>query len=545
MDCAEDHTGAAGSNATAAMVSALPRKHRESVLTIWFIVSSAAPLAGQARHRGNYSRFIDAVGVRDRANRRRPFAMGSMLEYDLVVIGSGPGGQKAAIAAAKLGKTVAVVERGRMLGGVCVNTGTIPSKTLREAVVYLTGMSQREMYGASYRVKEKITPGDLLARTTHVITKEQDVVRNQLMRNRVDLHTGHARFLDEHTVCVDDQTRGERTTVRGEYIVIATGTKPARPTGVEFDEDRVLDSDGILDLKSLPTTMVVVGAGVIGIEYASMFAALGTKVTVVEKRDSMLEFCDPEIIEALKFHLRDLAVTFRFGEEVTAVDVGAAGTVTTLASGKQIPAETVMYSAGRQGQTEHLDLPNAGLETDNRGRIVVDSQFQTKVDHIYAVGDVIGFPALAATSMDQGRLAAYHAFGEPAKGMTDLQPIGIYSIPEVSYVGATEVDLTKNAIPYEVGVSRYRELARGQIAGDSYGMLKLLVHTESLKLLGVHIFGTSATEMVHIGQAVMGCGGTVEYLVDAVFNYPTFSEAYKVAALDVMNKLRALNQFRT
>jgi NAD(P) transhydrogenase len=290
--------------------------------------------------------------------------------------------------------------------------------------------------------------------------------------------------------------------------------------------------------------MVVVGAGVIGIEYASMFAALGTKVTVVEKRDTLLDFCDPEIIEALKFHLRDLAVTFRFGEEVTAVDVGAAGTVTTLASGKQIPAETVMYSAGRQGQTEHLDLANAGLQPDSRGRIAVDSNFQTLVDHIYAVGDVIGFPALAATSMEQGRLAAYHAFGEPAKGMTDLQPIGIYSIPEVSYVGATEVELTRNAIPYEVGVSRYRELARGQIAGDSYGMLKLLVSTDDLKLLGVHIFGTSATEMVHIGQAVMGCGGTIEYLVDAVFNYPTFSEAYKVAALDVMNKLRALNQFR-
>jgi NAD(P) transhydrogenase len=243
--------------------------------------------------------------------------------------------------------------------------------------------------------------------------------------------------------------------------------------------------------------------------------------------------------------LRDLAVTFRFGEEVTAVDVGAAGTVTTLASGKQIPAETVMYSAGRQGQTDRLDLANAGLEADNRGRIFVDDNFQTKVDHIYAVGDVIGFPALAATSMDQGRLAAYHAFGEPCACMPELQPIGIYSIPEVSYVGATEVDLTKDAVPYEVGVSRYRELARGQIAGDSYGMLKLLVSTEDLKLLGVHIFGTSATEMVHIGQAVMGCGGTVEYLVDAVFNYPTFSEAYKVAALDVMNKLRALNQFKS
>lgn len=471
--------------------------------------------------------------------------MGSMQEYDLVVIGSGPGGQKAAIAAAKLGKSVAVIERGRMLGGVCVNTGTIPSKTLREAVLYLTGMNQRELYGASYRVKDKITPGDLLARTQHVIGKEVDVVRSQLLRNGIELYVGHGRFLDAHTLVVEDPARAERIQLSARNIIIATGTKPARPAGVEFDENRVLDSDGILDLKSIPSSMVVVGAGVIGIEYASMFAALGTKVTVVEKRDTMLDFCDPEIVESLRFHLRDLAVTFRFGEEVTAVDVGSAGTVTTLASGKQIPAETVMYSAGRQGQTDHLDLANAGLEADRRGRIFVDDKtFQTKVDHIYAVGDVIGFPALAATSMEQGRLSAYHAFGEPTAGMTALQPIGIYSIPEVSYVGATEVELTRSAVPYEVGVSRYRELARGQIAGDSYGMLKMLVSTEDLRLLGVHIFGTNATEMVHIGQAVMGCGGTVEYLVDAVFNYPTFSEAYKVAALDVMNKMRALSQFR-
>ena len=471
--------------------------------------------------------------------------MSATQKYDLVVIGSGPGGQKAAIAAAKLGKSVAVVERGLMLGGVCVNTGTIPSKTLREAVVYLTGMSQRELYGASYRVKDKITPADLLARTQHVIGKETDVVRSQLMRNCIELYVGHARFVDAPTIDVDAPTRAERVTISGRHIVIATGTKPARPVGVEFDENRVLDSDGILDLKTIPGSMVVVGAGVIGIEYASMFAALGTKVTVVEKRANMLEFCDPEIIEALKFHLRDLAVTFRFGEEVTAVDVGSAGTITTLASGKQIPAETVMYSAGRQGQTEHLDLPKAGLEADNRGRILVDDNYQTKVDHIYAVGDVIGFPALAATSMDQGRLAAYHAFGEPCKGMTELQPIGIYSIPEVSYVGATEIDLTREAVPYEVGVSRYRELARGQTAGDSYGMLKLLVSTDDLRILGVHIFGTNATEMVHIGQAVMGCHGSVEYFVDAVFNFPTFSEAYKVAALDVMNKLRALSKFRS
>lgn len=465
------------------------------------------------------------------------------MEYDLVVIGSGPGGQKAAIAAAKLGKRVAMVEKGNMLGGVCVNTGTIPSKTLREAVLYLPGMNQRELYGASYRVKENITPADLLARTQHVITKEIEVVRSQLLRNRVELLVGVGSFVDEHTILVEDASRGDKMTITAKFVVIATGTLPARPAGVSFDSHRVLDSDGILDLTSIPTTMVVVGAGVIGIEYASMFAALGTKVTVVEKRTSMLDFCDPEVIESLRFHLRDLAVTFRFGEEVTAVDVGANGTLTTLRSGKQIPAETVMYSAGRQGLTAPLALENAGLEADERGRIYVDDNFRTKVEHIYAVGDVIGFPALAATSMDQGRLAAYHAFDEPGAKLMDLQPIGIYSIPEVSYVGATEVDLTKESVPYEVGVSRYRELARGQIAGDTYGMLKILVSTDDLKLLGVHIFGSGATDLVHIGQAVMGCGGTVEYLVDAVFNYPTLSEAYKVAALDVMNKIRALKQF--
>ncbi len=466
-------------------------------------------------------------------------------DYDLVVLGSGPGGQKAAIAAAKLGRSVAVVEKGQMLGGVCTNTGTIPSKTLREAVLYLTGMNQRELYGASYRVKSDITVADLLSRTTHVIGREIEVVRAQLLRNRVDILTGTARFLDPHTVAVDGLQRGERITVRARHVVIATGTSPARPASVEFDEERVLDSDGILSLGAIPSSMVVVGAGVIGIEYASMFAALGTRVTVVERRDTMLEFCDSEIIESLKFHLRDSSVTFRFGEEVTEVAVGEKGTVTTLASGKRIPAETVMYSAGRQGMTEDLDLPAAGLEADRRGRIAVDEHYRTAVQHIYAVGDVIGFPALASTSMDQGRLAAYHAFGERAESMMDLQPIGIYSIPEVSYVGRTEVELTDDAVPYEVGTSRYRELARGQIAGDSYGMLKLLVSTEDRRILGVHIFGTSATDLVHIGQAVMGCGGTVDYLVNAVFNYPTLSEAYKVAALDATNKIRSLNAFRS
>jgi NAD(P) transhydrogenase len=464
-------------------------------------------------------------------------------DYDLIVIGSGPGGQKAAIAASKLGKRVAIIDKNDMLGGVCVNTGTIPSKTLREAVLYLTGMNQRELYGASYRVKQDITIADLMARTRHVVDREVQVVRAQLMRNHIDLIVGMGTFVDEHTVSVEGVHRGDRTTMSSDYIVIATGTKPARPAEVDFDAERVLDSDEILQMESVPSSLVVVGAGVIGIEYASMFAALGTRVTVVEQRDNMLDFCDPEIVESLKFHLRDQAVTFRFGEKVASVVVSDKATVTTLVSGKRIPADAVMYSAGRQGLTEVLNLGAAGLQADKRGRLSVDNHYRTPVEHIYAVGDVIGFPALAATSMDQGRLAAYHAFGEPANELAALQPIGIYSIPEISYCGATEAALTSSSVPYEVGTARYRELARGQITGDSYGMLKLLVSTVDRTLLGVHVFGTGATDLVHIGQAVMGCGGTVDYLVDAVFNYPTLSEAYKVAALDATNKIRALDRF--
>ena len=464
-------------------------------------------------------------------------------DYDLVVIGSGPGGQKAAIAAAKLGRRVAIVERKHMVGGVCINTGTIPSKTLREAVIYLTGMSQREMYGASYRVKSEISIEDLFSRTQHVIGREIEIIRAQLMRNHVDLLVGSGRFVDEHTIAIEGDAGHPSSVVTADTVVIATGTSPARPATVEFDDKRVLDSDGVLALDAVPNSMVVVGAGVIGVEYASMFAALGTRVTIVDKRPRMLDICDPEIVDSLKFHLRDLAVSFRLGEEVEKVESADHGTVTTLASGKRIAADTVVYSAGRQGQTANLGLEKAGLEADKRGRITVDAQYRTSVPHIFAVGDVIGFPALAATSMDQGRLAAYHAFGEPARDLMALQPIGIYTIPEISYCGKTEEELTDSTVPYEVGVARYRELARGQIAGDSYGMLKLLVHTETRELLGVHVFGTAATELVHTGQAVMGCGGTVDYLVDTVFNYPTLSEAYKVAALDVTNKLRQVARF--
>ncbi|MFF7214611.1 Si-specific NAD(P)(+) transhydrogenase [Streptomyces sp. NPDC008238] len=464
-----------------------------------------------------------------------------MTEFDLLVIGSGPGGQKAAIAAAKLGRRVAVVDRPDMVGGVSIHTGTIPSKTLREAVLYLTGLTQRDLYGQSYRLKEDITIADLTARTQHVVSREVDVIRSQLSRNRVTMLTGTGRFTDDHTVAVEDPS-GREVLVTAENIVIATGTRPARPSTVEFDDRTVMDSDSVLSLDRVPRSMVIVGAGVIGIEYASMFAALGSKVTVVEQREGMLDFCDVEVVEALKYHLRDLAVTFRFGETVAAVERHPTGTLTVLQSGKKIPADAVMYSAGRQGLTDALDLGKAGLAADKRGRISVDEHYRTSVPHIYAVGDVIGFPALAATSMEQGRLAAYHACGEPVNAMNGLQPIGIYTIPEISFVGRTEDQLTDDNVPFEVGVSRYRELARGQIIGDSHGMLKLLVSTEDRTLLGVHCFGSGATELLHIGQAVMGCGGTVDYLVDAVFNYPTLAESYKVAALDATNKLRQINR---
>jgi NAD(P) transhydrogenase len=369
-----------------------------------------------------------------------------------------------------------------------------------------------------------------------------DVVRSQLARNRVSILTGTGSFVDPHTVEVDGgDGRVRRATA--DKIVIATGTRPARPASVEFDERTVIDSDGIVNLDSVPRSMLVAGAGVIGIEYASMFAALGTKVTVVEQRERMLEFCDVEVVEALKYHLRDLAVTFRFGETVSSVEARPEGAIATLLSGKKIPADTVMYSAGRQGASDHLNLDAAGLTADKRGRIAIGESYQTSVPHIYAVGDVIGFPALAATSMEQGRVAAHHACGEPLHEVSELQPIGIYSIPEISFVGRTEEQLTHDNVPFEVGVSRYRELARGQIIGDSYGVLKLLVSLDTHSLLGVHVFGTGATELVHIGQAVMGCGGTVDYLVDAVFNYPTLAEAYKVAALDAMNKMRQIARF--
>jgi NAD(P) transhydrogenase len=460
------------------------------------------------------------------------------MDYDLLVVGSGPAGQKAAIQAAKLGARVALVERGHMVGGVCTQTGTIPSKSLREAVLHLTGLRQRDVYGRSYRVKAEITMDDLFRHSRHVIERETDVVRDQLARNRVALLDGSARFVDPWTLDVAGEGVAQRVTAA--RIVIAVGTRPARPASVAFDDRTVLDSDGILSLERLPASMLVVGAGVIGLEYASMFAPLGVEVTVVDQRPQVLEFCDAEIVEALRYHLRDVGVTFCLGETVSSVERYDGAAVACLASGKRILAETVLYSAGRQGATEELGLEAAGLTADARGRIDVGPSYRTAVDHIWAAGDVIGFPSLAATSMEQGRLASCDAFGIASLSTPGPMPIGVYTIPEISFVGQTEQELTQAAVPYETGVSRYRELARGQIVGDSNGLLKLLVCPVERRLLGVHVFGTGATELVHIGQSVMALGGTVDYLVDNVFNYPTLAEAYKVAALDATNKLRAL-----
>jgi NAD(P) transhydrogenase len=463
-------------------------------------------------------------------------------DFDILVLGAGPGGQQAALTAAELGRRAAVVERRDVVGRVCINTGTIPARALREAILHLPEPALGNAHDQRYRVKQGVTVQDLLTRAQDLIGREIEGVRSRLYRSGVSLLHGTARFVDPHTVSVSSGLTGERR-YTAEHIVIATGTCPTHPGSVEFDECRVLDPDGVLALHDVPQSLVVVGAGMIGIEYASMFATLGSRVTVVEQRDRMLEFCDADVVEALRLHLRDLSVTFRFGEAAVAVQAGDKGTVTTLLGGKRIPADMVLYTAGRQGATEDLDLASAGLKADHRGRIEVDQDYRTAVPHLYAVGDVIDFPTLAATSVEQGRTAACHACQEPVGSPVALQPIGVHTIPEISYCGQTEEQLTASSVPHEVGISRFRDLARGQTLHDTHGMLKLLVSTESRRLLGVHVFGSLATELVHLGQAIMTCSGTADQLVDTVYNHPTLSEAYQLAALDALNKLRAMQPF--
>jgi len=460
-----------------------------------------------------------------------------MAKYDLLVIGSGPSGQRAAVSAVKKGKNVALVEMRSVVGGVCINTGTIPSKTMREAVLHLSGYNYRSIYGMNYRVKEKITMADLAFRVQHVVKTEIDVTEAQLSRNGVEVFNGVARFEDPHHVRVDGP-RGINT-YEADNVIIAVGTRPASSAKVPVNGKTILNSDQVLDMVDLPKSLIVVGGGVIGVEYTCMFAALGVRVTLIEKRPRLLEFADQEIIEALSYHLRDSRVTMRLGEEVESVEQLADGTVVAnLESKKKMSGDALLYAVGRQGNVDELNLPAAGIDADNRGRVPVDKDFRTKVPHIFAVGDVIGFPALASVSMEQGRIAAARAFGdEQMISNPSFYPYGIYTIPEISFIGKTEEQLTEEDVPYEVGVAYYREIARGQIRGDTTGRLKLVFHRETRQVLGVHIIGEGAAELVHIGQAVMALNGTVDYFIDTVFNYPTLAECYKAAAFNGINRL--------
>jgi NAD(P) transhydrogenase len=461
----------------------------------------------------------------------------SAIKYDLIVIGSGPSGQRAAVAASKMKKRVAVVEARSVVGGVCINTGTIPSKTMREAVMHLSGYNYRSLYGMNYRVKEKISMADLAFRVQAVIKTEVDVTEAQLSRNGIDVVHGVARFTTPNQIRVEGP--GSDAVLEADRIILAVGTKPADSPKVPINGRTIVNSDQILALPELPRSLLVVGGGVIGVEYTCMFAVLGVRVTLIEKRDRLLEFADREIIEALSYHLRDSRVTMRLGEGVQSVEELADGTVVAnLESKKKVSGDALLYAVGRQGNVDELNLAAAGLEADNRGRIPVDEHFQTSVPHIFAVGDVVGFPSLASVSMEQGRIAAARAFNDQsAHSNPSFYPYGIYTIPEISFIGKTEEQLTDEDVPYEVGMAYYRETARGQIRGDTTGRLKLVFHRDTRAVLGVHIIGEGAAELVHIGQAVMTLGGTVDYFIDTVFNYPTLAECYKAAAFNGLGRL--------
>jgi NAD(P) transhydrogenase len=463
----------------------------------------------------------------------------SAYDFDMLVLGSGPAGQRAAIQAAKLGKRTAVVERRAVVGGVCINTGTIPSKTLREAVLHLSGYHEKNIYGAAYTVKSGISMQDLLYRADYVIRNEIDVTTHQLQRNGVAVLAADASFAGERTVELKFFDGSGTRRVTAENIVIAVGTETAAASNIPIDGQRIFTSDDVLDLKDLPKSITVVGAGVIGLEYATMFSALGVRVTLIDKRERLLPFVDYEIIDNLVYQMRQQRVTLRLGEEVSGIlpceDEDRVKIM--LASGKQVVTQKALYSIGRRGATGSLNLEAAGLAANARGQLNVDENYRTEVPHIFAVGDVIGFPSLASTSMEQGRLAACHAFGRAAHSVAELFPYGIYTIPEISVVGRSEEELTREGVPYEVGKAYYREIARGQIIGDETGMLKMMFHRETRKLLGVAILGEAASNLIHVGQAVLAHEGTIDYFVDTVFNYPTLAECYKTAAFDGVNRL--------
>lgn len=460
-------------------------------------------------------------------------------DYDLVVIGSGAAGQTAALCAARLKKNVAIVERKWPVDKAAARSGTIASKTLREAV--LSALRQRTFYGSSEGVRYHVEMFDLTYRVDGVIKSQTEAIQSELLRNRVSTIEGEATFVDAHTV----QVRGEKVSraVTAENFLIAVGARPLTNDRIPQDGKRVFGSDQLLSVRELPSDLIIVGAGLIGIEYASLLAALGVKVTLVDQRSEVLTFVDREVVDSFGSGLRQLGVTFRLGEKVVecAVDAKENYVVAKLESGGSIRGESLLYTLGRQGNTDRLNLAAVGLEPIAGGKLDVNEQFCTSVPNIYAAGDVIGFPVeelyYASISMEQGRLAACHMFGIPARSRPQVYPYAVYAIPEISMVGRTEQDLTRAKVPYEVGIARYGSLAKGQIIGDEQGFLKLLFSPSALTVLGVHIIGESAAEIIHIGQAALCFGATMEYFRDTVFNYPTLAEAYKVAALDGLKKM--------
>ncbi|HEX8045829.1 Si-specific NAD(P)(+) transhydrogenase [Rhizobium sp.] len=460
-----------------------------------------------------------------------------MDQFDLLVVGSGPAGRRGAIQAAKLGKKVLVIEQGKRVGGVSVHTGTIPSKTLRETALNLSGWRERGFYGRAYRVKQEISAEDLRRRLLITLDHEVEVLEHQFARNRVQHIRGKASFIDPQTMQVvkDD---GEIIHVTGTSILLAVGTKPFRPDYIPFDGKTVLDSDELLEIETLPRSMVVIGAGVIGIEYATIFSALDTQVTLIDPKSTMLDFIDKEIVEDFIYQLRDRNMKLLLGQKAEKVVRQDGKVELTLDNGRRIVTDMVLFAAGRMGATDTLNLAAAGLEADNRGRLSVNPEtFATSVPHIFAAGDVVGFPSLASTSMEQGRIAARVAVGAIAKEPPKYFPYGIYAVPEISTCGLSEEEVKERHIPYECGIARFRETSRGHIMGLDTGLLKMIFSLKTRRLLGVHIVGEGATELVHIGQAVLNLKGTVEYFVENTFNYPTLAEAYKIAGLDAWNRM--------
>jgi NAD(P) transhydrogenase len=461
----------------------------------------------------------------------------SLESFDLVVIGSGPAGEKGAAQAAYFGKRVAVIERAPNLGGAGVNTGTVPSKTLRESALYFSGLRQRGLYGIDYSLREGLTVQGFMHRKDAVVSAERLKIASNLAAHKIELIRGTASFEDAHTIKVVNGEIAPRL-LYGEVILIATGSRPHRPPEIPFDDKSIFDSDSILTMDQIPKSMIVVGGGVIGCEYASIFTALGVEVTLVDGRERLLPFLDGEISELLRARLANLGLKFCFQERVNKTERTVAGVRMVLASGKIVEAETALLAAGRRGAVEDLSLERAGLGINPRGNIDANDRYQTHVPHIYAAGDVIGFPALASTSMEQARVAICHAFGFPYKQRLASQlPMGIYTIPEISAVGETMESCDIRKIHYAVGRAHYANNARGQIIGESTGMLKLIFHPDNKQLLGVQIFGENATELIHLGMAVLESGGTIDTFIDLVFNFPTLSELYKYAAYDGLGNI--------